>query len=131
MTFDGFDKSQEWGNMFESEEAFLSVLDEHDQLIQQCAREAITFREFEERYNYFYGHYALDGHESDEHEREMFDKYRYRIKPHEELGTEVFQHLCSDDDAAKEMYIQAGRFGSDEGLRRLQLLNQKYFGTKT
>src|SRR5687768_7693604 len=114
-------KSQEWGNMFESEEAFLSVLDAHDQLIQQCAIGSITFQEFEKKYNYFYGHYALDGHESDEHESEMFDKYDHRIKPHEELGAEVFQHLCSDEDAVKDIYIQAGRFGSDEGLRRLQI----------
>jgi hypothetical protein len=123
--------SPDWGNMFESEEAFLSVLDEHDQLIQRCANGAITFQEFEKKYNYFYGHYALDGHESDEQEREMFEKYDCRIKPHEELGTEVFQHLCSDEDAVKNIYIQAGRFGSDEGLRRLRIVNQKYFGTET
>jgi hypothetical protein len=131
MTHDGFDKSQEWGNMFESEEGFLSVVDEHDELIRRCAEGAITFQEFEEKYNYFYGYYALDGHESDEHEREMFDKYRHRLNPHEELVIEIFQHLCSDDDAVKDSYIKAGRFGSDEGLRRLQRLNQKYFGTET
>jgi len=53
--------------MFDSEEHFLSVIDEHDQLIQDCAIGAITFHDFLDRYNDFNLFYALDGHESDEH----------------------------------------------------------------
>src|SRR4051794_11901997 len=88
-----------WGNMFKSEEEFLRIVDEHDRLIQQCAHGLITFKDFLEKYDYFYGFYALDGHESDEHERSMFERFEVRIRPHEKLVEDVFQYLCADEDA--------------------------------
>ena len=118
---------EKWGNMFESEEDFLSALDKHDRLIRQCADGIVSFQDFLVKYEYFYGYYALDGHESDESELRMFEKYEERIKPHEELGTEIFLQLCDDNDALKDSYIKAGRFGSDEGLRRLRIVSKKYF----
>ncbi|MGB7210311.1 MAG: hypothetical protein WBD27_16775 [Pyrinomonadaceae bacterium] len=117
-----------WGNIFKSEEEFLRVVDKHDQLIQQCAQGIITFKDFLQKYDGFYGYYALDGHESDEDERSMFQRYEGRIRPHEEIAQEIFQFLCSDEDAARDIYIKAGRFGSSEGLRRLRIINQKHFG---
>ncbi len=51
--------------MFESENDLLSTLEKHDQLIDDCASERISFSEFLEKYDTFYLTYALDGHESD------------------------------------------------------------------
>lgn len=91
---------------------------------------AITFHEFLAEYNEFYSYYALDGHESDELELSMFERYALRIQPHEDLTLQVFTYRCDDDDATKEIYIQAGRFGSTEALRRLKLISNKYFRSK-
>lgn len=121
--------SEEWGNIFESEYEFLEVMDKYDQMIQQCAKGDIVFKDFLEKYNDFYAYYALDGHESDEQELALFEKYGWRIKPHEELAQEILSYLCNDDDALKDSYINAGRFGSNEALRRLKALSEKYFNS--
>ncbi len=121
--------SPEWTNMFESEEEFLRIIDKHDVLIQQCANGEITFANFLEKYGNFYGYYALDGHESDENERAMFERFEKRLGPHEEIVNEIYQYLCSDEHAKREIYIKAGRFGNDEGFRRLRLIDQKHFGS--
>ena len=102
-------------------------MDNHDQMIQQCANGDLAFKDFLEQYNDFYDYYALDGHESDEHELAVFEKYKWRIKPHKELAQEILSHICNDDDALKDSYINARRFGSNEALHRLKVLSEKYF----
>jgi len=117
----------EWGNMFGSEEEFLKVMADHDDLVKKCASGELEFQEFLKLYNGFYGHYALDGHESDEAEIVMFQKFADRILPHEKIAAEILRYVCLDEDAVKQSYLDAGRIGSEEGLRRLKYLANKYF----
>jgi hypothetical protein len=58
-------------------------------------------------------------------EQTLLEKHQDKIAPHWEVF-EKLSGLCSDEDALKESYIQANRFGSDEGLRRLKEISKKY-----
>jgi hypothetical protein len=107
--------------IFGSEEELLSTLDQYDRLVRDCAAGRISFQEFIDRYDTFYMTYALDGHESDPEEKELLVVHKDRIAPHRKIWERIIGGgLCADEDARKESYIQAGRFGSDEGLRRLK-----------
>jgi hypothetical protein len=105
--------------IFASEVDLLQKLDEHDELVRKCVAGELPFGEFCERYNDFYALYALDGHESDEEESSLLDKYGGRIEPHRVIAEEILGRLCSEEDAAREVYRQAGRFGMKEALRLL------------
>ena len=118
---------EQWGNIFSSGVELVEALDQHDRLLLDCSEERISFEEFLERYNDFYAYYALDGHESDDEERELLEKHNKRIRPHEEMTFEILGKLCADEDAVNQSYIDAGRFGSDEALRRTKLLVRRYF----
>jgi hypothetical protein len=111
-----------WPNMFESEVHFLAILEQHDKLVHQCANGSLAFSDFLEKYDELYSRYALDGHESDDAERALFDKYEERIKLHERIAFEVMSGLCDESDAIKEAYIEAGRFGGDEALKRVRAI---------
>ena len=112
--------------MFESENDLLSTLEKHGQLISDCAAERIPFSEFLEKYDTFYMKYALDGHESDREEQALLERYENRIALHREVWERIIGGgLCSDEDALKSPYIQANRFGSDEGLKRLKEISRK------
>jgi hypothetical protein len=107
--------------IFGTEEELLSALDQHDQLVHDCVSGRISFQEFLERYNTFYMTSALDGHESDPEEIALLEEYKDRIAPHGKIWERIIAGgLCTDEDARKESYIQAGRFGSEEGLKRLK-----------
>jgi hypothetical protein len=114
--------------MFKSKEDLVSTLDKYDQLIYKCVSGTINFKEFLDKYGSFYMVYALDGHESNAEEQKLFESLESRIAPHREIWEQIISRICSDEDAAKESYIQAGRFGSDEALKRLKEINEKYFG---
>lgn len=109
--------------MFDSEAHLLATLALHDELVHQCVRGELTFDQFCERYNDFYAYYALDGHESDEEERALLEKHEELIRPHRIVALEVLGRVCSDEDAQREIYKQAGRFGSAEAVARLSHVN--------
>lgn len=113
-------------NIFSSEQEFLQTIEKYNQVIKNCVEEKITFQKFLDKYDSFYGYYALDGHESDLEEQEMFEKYEIKINIHLEIWEKVLTGICSDEDAVKESYILANRFGSIEGLRRLKEISKKY-----
>jgi hypothetical protein len=107
--------------IFGSEEELLSTLDRHDQLVHDCVSGRISFQEFLDRYDTFYMTYALDDHESDPEEVALLEVHKDRIAPHRKIWERIIGGgLCTDEDARKDSYIQAGRFGSDEGIRRLE-----------
>ncbi|MDP3272716.1 hypothetical protein [Limnobacter sp.] len=101
----------------------IQKLDEHDSLVRRCVSGELPFGEFCDRYNDFYPFYALDGHESDEEERALLEKYAARIEPHRVIAEDILARLCSEADAEREIYRRAGRFGMQEALRRLTMLN--------
>lgn len=106
--------------MFESEADLLETIEKHDALVRQCVSGALGFLEFCETYNDFYAYYALDGHESDDEERLLLEKYDFRIVPHRVIACDILGLVCSDEDAKLNSYKQAGRFGSAEALARLK-----------
>jgi len=112
--------------IFNSETELLELLARMDAMIDACADGSLEFCVFHKELGHLHGYYALDGHESDEEERMILNRHRERIAWVERVLEEVGA-VCSDDDAAKEAYIKAGRFGSAEALRRLRTLvaNQK------
>ena len=118
--------------MFESENDLLSTLDKYDQIIRDCVSGKISFQEFLKKYETFYMYYALDGHESDLEEQTLFERHDNRIAPHREVWENIIGGgLCFDEDAQKEEYIQANRFGSDEGLKRLKEICNKFLTATT
>lgn len=112
-------------NIFKSEQELLSAIEKHNHIIRECVAGKITFQEFLNKYNDFYAYYALDGHESDLNEQELFEKHENKIAPHCEI-IEMLNGLCSDEDAVKDSYIQANRFGSEEGLKKLKKISIKF-----
>lgn len=112
---------QLWRECSNQKKNYFLRCNEHDQLIRDCVSGRISFREFLNKYDTFYMTYALDGHESTPDEKELFEAHEGRIAPHRKVWERIIAGgLCADEDAHKELYIQAGRFGSDEGLRRLR-----------
>jgi hypothetical protein len=104
--------------MFSDEAALVTVLDEADVLIAQASAGSVPLRDFVQRLWDLYGTHALDGHESDQQERAVLGRHARRI----EFIYRILQELgglCSEEDAVKRSYIEAGRFGVGEGLRRL------------
>lgn len=108
--------------MFESEAHLIDSLAHHDDLIRQCAQGQMSFTDFCSEYHDYYAFYALDGHESDDEERKLLEKYERRIEPHRIVAEAIFAGVCSDADAQLEIYQRAGRFGSAEAVRRLREL---------
>ncbi len=102
--------------MNSSEQKLLEILDTLDALVSSCVSGSISFSEFKKQYGYPIGKYALDGHESDVKGKQILAKLQNRIILHERIAEEVFQLLCSEQDAEKQQYKQAGRIGPDEAF---------------
>jgi hypothetical protein len=108
--------------IFESEDELLRELRKHDDLVGKCVQGQLGFWDFCEQYNDFYAYYALDGHESDDEEIALLEKYGDRIELHRVIAWDILGKVCGDDDAKRDVYQQAGRFGSAEALARLRTL---------
>jgi len=114
-------------NIFKSEDELLSTLESYTQLVIDCVLGHLSFQRFLVQYNNFYMAFALDGHESDIEEQSLLTKYENRIALHREIWESILSAgLCSDEDAVKDEYIKAGRFGSSEGTKRLKVIARKY-----
>ena len=114
--------------IFISENELIKDLNKHDNFVMKCINGNLAFWDFCEIYNNFYWRCAFDGHESDDEERDLFVKYESRILPHRIIAEEILHGVCSDEDAKKEAYINAGRFGSDEATAKLKDVARKYLG---
>lgn len=112
--------------IFESESDLLASLDRHDDLVRQCACGEKSFDDFCAEYHDYYAFCALDGHESDQEERALLEKYEKRIDVHRIVAEDILGGVCSDADAKLEIYQRAGRFGSEEAVRRLHDLTSKH-----
>lgn len=106
--------------IFQSEADLLNEIAKHDALVEQCVSGAITFEQFLDSYNSFYYRFALDGHESDDEERQLLSKHARLIAPHRAIANDVLGRVCSDADLALESYKQAGRIGSGEAIKRMR-----------
>ncbi len=113
--------------LYLDESEIVRALDLHDSLLKSCAFGELAFSSFLEQYDTFPMRYALDGHESDEEEKLILAKLATRINVHFRVWNEILTGICSDDHATEAQYIQAGRFGSVEALRRLRNIVREEF----
>jgi len=108
--------------IFASEAELLETIKVHDQLLESVAAGELSFDDFCEKYHDFYAYYALDGHESDQDELAILEKHQLLIEPHRVVAEDILSLVCSDEDAEREIYKQAGRIGSVEAVRRIKSL---------
>jgi hypothetical protein len=106
--------------MFSSEADLVATLARYDELVRKCSAGELAFESFCQTYDDFYWRCALDGHESDAEERNLFAKYAERIAPHRLIAEEILGRICADEDARREDWVRAGRIGADEALARLR-----------
>jgi hypothetical protein len=101
------------------------LLDDHDALVQRCVSGRLSLDEFLRQYDNFPFAYALDGHESDQDEKDMLRRHAKRIGFH--LGVmKSLSGLCSEEEAKNPLYIKAGRFPPSVALQRLKAFAQEY-----
>jgi hypothetical protein len=112
--------------IFQSEADLLDALARHDDLVRRCARKDMPFDTFCKAYNDFYAYYALDGHESDEEERLLLERYDHRLELHRIVTVDILGQVCSEDDASNPLYVQAGRYGSAEAVARIERVSAQY-----
>ena len=111
--------------IFDSEIDLLKQLENHFQIINDFVKGKISYKEFEEKYNSFYYHYALDGHESDGEEKKLLKKYSEKIEFFEKVSS-ILSGICSDEDSRKEIYIKAGRYSSEVSKNKIKQLVISY-----
>jgi hypothetical protein len=111
--------------IFDYENELLSTLDKYDQLVRDVVSGRLSFSRFLTEYDNFYMYYALDGHESDPEEQALLSFHEGRIAVHREIWENVLSGLAADEDAAKEEYRKARRFGSQEAIDRLSSIAKK------
>lgn len=73
-------------------------------------------------------HYALDGHEGGE---SVLRAHSAAVEFHRRVRDEVLYIVCSESDAKRDVYRNAGRIGPDEAVARLAQLvaESATFGT--
>ncbi len=108
--------------IFASEAELLEAIKFHDQLLESVAAGELSFDDFCEKCHDFYAFYALDGHESDEDELALIERHHVLIEPRRVVAEDILSLVCSDEDAEREIYKQAGRIGSVEAIRRIRAL---------
>ncbi len=107
--------------IFESESHLLATLAEIEAALERAAYSGgDIFRASYQRAGRLHGSHALDGHESDDEERDLLAKHAQRIARIDE-ALAAAGGLCSEEDARREIYQKAGRYGADEAARRLRL----------
>jgi hypothetical protein len=116
--------------MFSSEANLEASLEQHDELVRQCAHGEISWASFCDKYNNYWSYYALDGHESDGEESALLDRHVDRIELHRKIALDVLGKVCSEEDAVKDIYIEAGRIGAEAAVERLASLWSEHRGAK-
>jgi hypothetical protein len=102
-----------------TETELLYLLDAHDSLARRCVSGSLSLDEFLRQYNNFPFAYALDGHESEQAEKELLSRHTNRIGFH--FGVmESLSGVCSEDEAKNPLYAKAGRIPPSLALQRLK-----------
>lgn len=106
--------------MLENEEELVKLIDQKRDLLKKVVNDQISIDTFYEEYNWFYGAYVLDGHESDEEERELLLKYNNDIELFRRVEEEIFNRICGDEDSKRQNYIQQGRISAKKAIEELK-----------
>lgn len=106
--------------ILESEEELKRLIAQKKELLEMVVNDQISIDSFYEKYDWFYGAYVLDGHESDEEERELLLKYDNDIELFRKVEEEIFNRICSDEDSQREIYAQNGRISAKKAIDELK-----------
>ena len=108
-----------------SEAELSTILKKGAKLILDCVQGCISFETFLFEYDSFYLYHALDGHESDDAELELLQKYEAEITIHEKIWDEIITKI-TDDKFLDPEAINKGFIGSYIGLWRLKKIAEEY-----
>ncbi len=106
--------------MFESENHLKRLIQQKKDLLRKVINDQISTDSFYKEYDWFYNAYALDGHESDDEERNLLLEYDSEIEIFRIVEEEIFNRICSDDDSKREIYIQQGRISAKGAVDELK-----------
>lgn len=106
--------------MLENENELLKLIDQKKGLLKKVVNDQMPIDLFYKEYNWFYGTYVLDGHESDDEERELLLKYDSEIELFRRVEEEIFNRICSDEDSKRQIYIQHGRISAEKAIEVLK-----------
>ena len=104
---------------FPTEAQVILALEQLDRSLALCLQDVISIDAFCDALGEYYWEHALDGHEADAEGRAMLEAYGPRIARYSAINNIVCR-ICSETDAAREIYIQAGRINAAEALVRLK-----------
>lgn len=93
-------------------------------LVNKLNNNQIRLKEFEKEYNNFYYVYALDGHESDEQEKEFLKEFKSAVYFHEKIQTHALDLLFYDIEN-REIYLKAGRLDEEQVLKRIKQISKE------
>jgi len=108
-----------------SETELLTILKKGAKLILDCVQGCISFKTFLFEYDSFYMYHALDGHESDNAELELLQKYEAKIAIHKKIWDEVITKI-TDDKFFDQNAINKGFIVESTGFGRLKEIAEKY-----
>ncbi len=114
--------------MFKDESDLLELIAAHDRLVVQCASGALGFDTFMQKYDTFPMRCALDGHESDEEERQLLARHATRCTPHLRIWNEILTRVCAEEHAQKPEYARAGWLGRAEATKILRTIARECLG---
>ena len=106
--------------MFENEEGLKALIEQKKNLLWQVLNDEIQIDTFFMKYDSFYFTYALDGHESDEEEKDLLLKYSTEIEIFRKIELEIFCRICSDEDSQKEIYVQNDRISKSQAIGEIK-----------
>ena len=102
-----------------------TILKKGAKLILDCVQGGISFETFLFEYDSFYMYHALDGHESDNAELELLQKYEAEIAIHKKIWDEVITKI-TDDKFFDQNAINKGFIVESDGFGRLKEIAEKY-----
>ncbi len=102
-----------------------TILKNGAKLILDCVQGYISFKTFLFEYDSFYLYHALDGHESDNAELELLQKYEAEIAIHKKIWDEVITKI-TDSKLFDQNAINKGFIVESDGFGRLKEIAEKY-----
>jgi hypothetical protein len=107
--------------IFESENQLTTLIEQKKKLLVEILDDKMPLNTFYKEYGDFYSFYALDGHESDTEEFNLLLKYDRDIELFRIIDEEIFNRICSDEDAIREIYIHNGRISRKRAIEELKI----------
>lgn len=106
--------------IFKSDANWIDPTGHQDDLIRQCMHHRMDIADICNKYRQLYSFHAIDGHDTDEEERTLLEKYEGQIQPHPIVAENFLAGVCSDADAQLDICQCADCLGLTEAVGRLR-----------